>query len=139
MQINKIDKQIVKDQIVYLKKFYDPAEFKGKKLISQYSTGNKHKIGIVSVLLSCPKIVVLDEPFANLDPTSQIALKKIIRNLQNDFHTTFLISSHNLDHVVEISNRILLFEKGKIIYDDLVSVLIMDKLVNYFSNQLSTE
>lgn len=88
-----------------------------KKYIRDLSKGNIKKVGIVAALLGQPEVVVLDEPFENLDPTSQMRLKDIIGNKYKDWNTTFLLSSHDLNHVTEICNRIVLMEKGKIIKD----------------------
>lgn len=88
-----------------------------KKYIRDLSKGNIKKTGIVAALIGQPQIVVLDEPFENLDPTSQIRLKDLIIKEQKNRTTTFLISSHDLNHVTEICNRIVLMEAGKIIKD----------------------
>jgi len=88
-----------------------------KKYIRDLSKGNIKKVGIVAALICQPQIVVLDEPFENLDPTSQVRLKGIIIKEHKNRNTTFLISSHDLSHVTEICNRIVLMEKGKIIKD----------------------
>jgi ABC-2 type transport system ATP-binding protein len=63
------------------------------------------------------KVVLLDEPFENLDPTSQNRLKKIINNEKKRGKITFLISSHDLTHVTDICDRIVLLEKGFIKQD----------------------
>jgi len=86
-----------------------------KKYIREFSKGNIQKIGIAAAMLSQPKVLILDEPFANLDPTSQISLKRILKELNQEKKTTILISSHNLNHVTEICTQIALLEKGNII------------------------
>lgn len=88
-----------------------------KKYIREFSKGNIQKIGIAAAILSAPKVLVLDEPFANLDPTSQILLKRMLTLLNREHHSTILVSSHNLNHIVEVSTRIVLLENGKIIKD----------------------
>jgi ABC-2 type transport system ATP-binding protein len=88
-----------------------------KKYIRDLSKGNIKKTGIVAALIGQPQIVVLDEPFENLDPTSQIRLKELIIKEHKNRNTAFLISSHDLNHVTEICNRIVLLEKGKIVKD----------------------
>ncbi|MEZ4947564.1 MAG: ABC transporter ATP-binding protein [Cyclobacteriaceae bacterium] len=88
-----------------------------KKYIRDFSKGNFKKIGIVAAFIGLPQIVILDEPFENLDPTSQIRLKELISYEHKNRNTTFLISSHDLNHVTEICNRIVLMEKGKVIND----------------------
>ncbi|MCA9740264.1 MAG: ABC transporter ATP-binding protein [Deferribacteres bacterium] len=88
-----------------------------KKYIRDFSKGNIQKIGIAAAMLPEPKILVLDEPFANLDPTSQIRLKRMLTQLNQEKRTTILVSSHNLNHVADISTRILLLEKGQALRD----------------------
>lgn len=85
-----------------------------KKYIRDLSKGNKKRVGISAAFLGQPQILLLDEPFESLDPSSQIRLKKIIDNERVERNTTFLISSHDLDHVTEICDRIVLLEKGEI-------------------------
>ncbi len=91
--------------------------FNQKKLIRDFSAGNKQKIGIISALFTCPQLVILDEPFNFLDPSGQNILKKLLVNYHAETGATILISSHNLQHTVDISNRIALLEKGSIIED----------------------
>jgi ABC-2 type transport system ATP-binding protein len=91
--------------------------FGQKKLIRNLSAGNKQKVGIISALFNRPKLVILDEPFNFLDPSSQNVLKHVLTNYNHQTGATILISSHNLQHTVDISTRITLLEKGQIIKD----------------------
>lgn len=91
--------------------------FGQKKLIRNLSAGNKQKVGIISALIREPKLVILDEPFNFLDPTSQNILKRTITEYAEQTQATVIISSHNLQHTVDISTRIALLEKGRIIRD----------------------
>ena len=91
--------------------------FGQKKLIRNLSAGNKQKVGIISALLRKPKTVILDEPFNFLDPTSQLVLKHLISDYSRETNATIIISSHNLQHTVDISTRIALLEHGQIIRD----------------------
>ena len=91
--------------------------FGQKKLIRNLSAGNKQKVGIISALLRKPQTVILDEPFNFLDPTSQLVLKHLISDYARETHATVIISSHNLQHTVDISTRIALLEHGQIIRD----------------------
>jgi ABC-2 type transport system ATP-binding protein len=88
-----------------------------KKFIRNLSKGNQKKVGIVGALMGNPELVILDEPFANLDPSSQFRLRKIIKEIASTSQTTFLISSHDLDNVTDVCTRIVILEKGKIIKD----------------------
>ena len=91
--------------------------FGQKKLIRNLSAGNKQKVGIISALFNHPKLVILDEPFNFLDPSSQNILKHVLTDYTRETGATILISSHNLQHTVDISTRITLLEKGQIIKD----------------------
>jgi ABC-2 type transport system ATP-binding protein len=91
--------------------------FGQKKLIRNLSAGNKQKVGIISALFNRPKLLILDEPFNFLDPSSQNVLKHVLTEYNRETGATILISSHNLQHTVDISTRIALLEKGKIIRD----------------------
>ena len=91
--------------------------FGQKKLIRNLSAGNKQKVGIMSALFNHPKLVILDEPFNFLDPSSQNLLKHELTEYNKQTRATILVSSHNLAHTIDISNRIALLEKGRIIKD----------------------
>jgi len=88
-----------------------------KKYLRDLSKGNQKKVGITATFIGNPEVVILDEPFANLDPTTQIRLKKIIRELAAKREVTALISSHDLVHVTEVCERIVVLDKGKIVKD----------------------
>lgn len=105
----------------------------GKKLIRDLSKGNQKKVGIAAALLFDPKVLVLDEPFANLDPSTQIRLKELLKRLKQDRGVTLLISSHDLNHVTEVCERIVLLEKGKIIKDIKTSSATLGELEQYFA------
>ena len=91
--------------------------FDQKKLIRNLSAGNKQKVGIISALFRRPQIVILDEPFNFLDPSSQLVLKHVLTDYAHETGATLLISSHNLQHTVDISTRIALLEHGVVIRD----------------------
>ena len=88
-----------------------------KKLIRNLSAGNKQKVGIVAALLMHPSLLILDEPFNFLDPSSQNAIKHLLTDYNRQTGATILVSSHNLNHTVDICPRIALLESGKIIRD----------------------
>jgi len=102
-----------------------------KKLIRDLSKGNQKKVGIAAALIGDPEVLVLDEPFANLDPTSQIRLKNLINELSKD--KTILISSHDLNHVTEVCNRIVVLEKGEIVKDIETTEETLKQLESYFA------
>lgn len=109
-----------------------------KKYLRDLSKGNQKKAGIVAALIGNPKIIILDEPFANLDPTTQIRLKKLLKNWVAEKHTTVLISSHDLSHVTEVCKRIVVLEKGNVV-KDLVTTPETLKELNAYFGQNETE
>ena len=108
--------------------------FGQKKYIRNLSKGNQKKVGLVSTFLGNPDCVVLDEPFANLDPSSQIRLKDIIKKQIENHNTTFLISSHDLTHVTEVCDRIVLLDRGTVLKDIKKTSSTLKELEQYFSN-----
>lgn len=107
----------VDERLKDFEKFAAGEIFGQKKLIRNLSAGNKQKVGIISALFMRPKLVILDEPFNFLDPSSQNVLKHVLTDYAKQSNATLLISSHNLAHTVDISTRIALLEKGQIIRD----------------------
>lgn len=112
-----IDRDEVKLRLTRFEKFMNGEILGQKKYIRNFSSGNKQKIGIIATLIAEPEIIILDEPFNFLDPSSQIEIKRILKEYNSEKGTTLLVSSHNLDHIVDVSSRILLMEKGHIIND----------------------
>ena len=104
-----------------------------KKYLRDLSKGNQKKAGIVAALIGNPEVIVLDEPFANLDPTTQIRLKKLLGELTQNSNATVLISSHDLGHVTEVCERIVVLEKGDIVKDIETSEETLKELEAYFS------
>ncbi|WP_053976485.1 ABC transporter ATP-binding protein [Mangrovimonas xylaniphaga] len=104
-----------------------------KKYLRDLSKGNQKKVGIVAALIGDPKVVILDEPFANLDPTTQIRLKAIVKDLAETKDVTVLISSHDLMHVTDVCERIVVLEKGEVIKDMATNTATLKELEGYFA------
>ena len=102
-----------------------------QKYIRDLSKGNQKKTGIVGALIGNPRVVILDEPFANLDPSSQNRLKKLVSNL-NQEDRAILVSSHDLTHIADVCTRIVILEKGKIVKDIQKSDDALNELRAYF-------
>lgn len=104
-----------------------------KKFIRDLSKGNQKKVGIIGTLIGNPEVVILDEPFPHLDPSSVIRLKKILKDLAAE-GKTLIVSSHDLNHITEICGRIVLLEKGKILRDMETREGTLKELEEYFSD-----
>lgn len=104
-----------------------------KKLIRNLSAGNKQKVGIVAAMLLQPQLLILDEPFNFLDPSSQSAMKHLLTQYNQETGATIIISSHNLQHTVDICPRIALMEDGCILRSiDNTNGEAQTELENYF-------
>ena len=109
----------------------DPSIY--KKMIKDLSTGNKQKVGIISAAMVNPSLLILDEPFNYLDPSSQIDVMKLLTKLNVEKGTTILLSSHNLEYVSDISSQVVLLENGSILKEfDTASDDVASSLKDYF-------
>ncbi len=104
-----------------------------KKYLRDLSKGNQKKAGIVGALIGTPEVIILDEPFANLDPTTQIRLKKTLKKINGESSSTLLISSHDLGHITEVCERIVVLNKGDVIKDLQTSEATLKELEQFFS------
>ncbi|MFT7498645.1 MAG: ABC-2 type transport system ATP-binding protein [Porticoccaceae bacterium] len=104
-----------------------------KKYLRDLSKGNQKKAGIVAALIGNPEVVILDEPFANLDPTTQIRLKQMLKELVDNKDITVLISSHDLGHITEVCERIVVLEKGNVVKDIKTSKATLKELEAHFA------
>ncbi len=112
-----IDKDTLNSRLAQYQSLMHDEILGTKKYLREFSEGNRQKIGIIGAMLINPKVLILDEPFNYLDPSSQMLVAKLIRQMNQQLGTTVIISSHNLSFVSEISTRILLLEKGLVIKD----------------------
>jgi len=127
----------VDDFLAGLADFFNGEILKKGKYIRDLSKGNQCKVGVASCLLQNPELLMLDEPFANIDPSTQFRLKSIVKDLNKNKGVTTLISSHDLNHITDVCDRILLMEKGVIIKDIATSSSTLSELENYFGVEQS--
>ena len=117
--------------------FFNGEILNAKKYIRDLSKGNMKKVGIIGALIGTPAIIILDEPFANLDPSTQIKLKNLIRDWSQNSDSTFLISSHDLAHTTEVCERIVVINKGELVRDIQTSPETLRDFEQYFAEQVS--
>ena len=113
--------------------FFNDEILNSKKYLRDLSKGNMKKVGIIATLIGNPEVVILDEPFANLDPTTVNRLKKIIRELGENPDVTVLVSSHDLVHTVEVCERIVALNKGEVVKDIETSEETLKELEAFFA------
>ena len=132
-KISGMPQNIMEERLQKYEHFAGGEVFGQKKLIRNLSAGNKQKVGIISALIRETPIVILDEPFNFLDPSSQSAIKHLLTKYNEETGATILVSSHNLQHTVDICPRIALLEHGVIIRDiDNKEGQAQEELEDYF-------
>ena len=123
----------VQNRLENYEEFIEKELVKSNQLIRQLSDGNKQKIGIMGAILFEPKVIILDEPFNYLDPTSQMTLTDILSKLKSSSDKAIIISSHNLSNLSQVCSRFIIMETGKIVYDNLVNEVSISFVNNYFT------
>ena len=99
-------------------------ESRADKKVSGYSTGMKQRLGIAAALLSDPELVILDEPTNGLDPGGIIEMRKFIRSLATDQGKTVFLSSHLLNEVEAICDRVAIIQQGRLLHEGKVKDLL---------------
>jgi ABC-2 type transport system ATP-binding protein len=115
--------------------FFHGEVLKQKKYLRDLSKGNQKKVGIVGALIGSPSVIVLDEPFANLDPSTQIRLKELLREWSQQKGVTLMISSHDLQHVTEVCERIVVLDKGEVVKDIKTQTQTLKDLEAFFTQK----
>ncbi|MBS1653567.1 MAG: ATP-binding cassette domain-containing protein, partial [Bacteroidetes bacterium] len=131
-KLNNQSKADVDEFLKNFEQFFEGSILNSGKYIRDLSKGNQFKVGIAACLLQRPELLILDEPFANLDPTSQVRLIKLLQEEQAKNRTTIFISSHDLNHISDVCTRVLLMEKGRIIKDIENTGSVLQELESYF-------
>lgn len=132
-QLHQFTDTDVTMQLARFEEFLGPEILGEQRFIRNLSKGNQKKTGIVAALLIKPQLLVLDEPFSSLDPTSQFRLKNLLKEVNQTYGTSILISSHDLNHVTEVCGRIAVLENGNIRKDLQTGDNTLRELEHYFS------
>lgn len=132
-RLRKVNQADLTSFLVQFEELFNDEILGKKKYLRDLSKGNQKKAGIVAALIGQPEVIILDEPFANLDPTTQIRLKKILNKINSETESTLLISSHDLGHITEVCERIVVLNKGQVIKDLKTSEETLRELEIFFS------
>ncbi len=91
--------------------------------IRKLSLGERMKQELIASFLHSPKVLFLDEPTIGLDITSKHLIRKFLRDIQSKYNVTLLLTSHDMDDVETVCDRVIVIDKGKKVYDDTLSNL----------------
>jgi len=137
-KVSGISDSVLNDRLLQFDSFMNGEVLGQKTLIRNLSMGNKQKVGIIGAMLHYPKLLILDEPFNFLDPTSQLAMKYLLETYSKEQRATIIVSSHNLTHTLDICTRITLLEHGCIIKDyDRDYALLTSEIEAYFKGNIN--
>jgi ABC-2 type transport system ATP-binding protein len=134
-----LDRETVDARLSAFSRFMNSEILGQKKYIRNFSAGNKQKIGIMAAMMVRPELLILDEPFNFLDPSSQIEIRDTIRRLNDETGATILISSHNLNYTTDISTRLVLLERGCVQIDCTHSPEAVEELNRYFVERANSQ
>lgn len=132
-ELRNMNENDISSFLADFQEFFNDEVIGKKKFIRDLSKGNQKKVGVVGALMGDPEVIVLDEPFANLDPSSQYQLRNIIKQYAQQKEKTLLISSHDLDHVADVCTRIVILDKGEIVRDVQKTESTLAELEEFFT------
>ena len=112
-RLKSLKKEVIIERLEYWLERFGVSEYKDKK-IKELSKGNQQKIQFITALLNEPKLLILDEPFAGLDPINTVLFVDAIRDFQKK-GSMVVFSSHQLDHVESFCEEVVVLEKGEAI------------------------
>jgi ABC-2 type transport system ATP-binding protein len=139
------DNKTAEENLEYYARIYAVSEFAGnigkvldlvglrdraKDKIGTYSKGMRQRLALARAMVHDPALLILDEPTAGVDPSGQIEVREVILNMAHREGKTILLSSHNLDEVQRICNRIALISRGEIKLCGELDQLRRDKSLN---------
>ena len=104
-----------------------------KKNYGSLSAGQKTKVNLCKALINNPKLLLLDEPTASLDPETSIFIREFLLKFQKKNNSSILITSHNLDEIQSICSKIILLKFGTVVSDGNLNEILKTK--NYSSLQ----
>jgi len=112
-----ISKEMIRQKMESYRDFLSDDCFFNKKYIRELSQGNRDKTGIIAALITESPVLILDEPFAHLDPGAQYTLIQYLKRRSEEAQCLSLISSHFLPPLKETCNRLVLLHDGSILTD----------------------
>ena len=114
LEIQKLKKEEIDEKVRSMAAKVDLSETDLKKKVSELSGGQQQRVAIARALVTSPEIICLYEPLSNLDAKLRVQLRKELKDLQQRFGITSIYVTHDQEEALTLSNRIAVFNKGKI-------------------------
>ncbi len=130
--LHGLSKDDIVEFIENFREFFNDEILGKKKYIRDLSKGNQKKVGIAAAFIAEPELIILDEPFANLDPSTNIRLINLLNKMNEEKKVTLLISSHDLTHILSVCKRISVLHKGEVLHDLETNETTLKTLNDYF-------
>ncbi|PPE05833.1 ABC transporter ATP-binding protein [Williamsoniiplasma lucivorax] len=134
-ELKGIKYKVYKDKLEQLIDFLKLGELRKSKF-ANLSTGQQKRALLLSVLITKPEIIALDEPTANLDVESRIEFHNILRILAKELNICIIITSHIIDEMENLINKVVLIKEGKVVYDNNYSLEKDGKLEKLYNNYI---
>jgi len=96
----------------------------GDRKVHHFSVGMKQRLGIAAALIASPELLILDEPTSGMDPVGIQEMRELMRELAEKDGVTILLSSHLLDEVQKVCDRVAIFAKGKLVSEGRMDILL---------------
>ena len=114
LKVKKIKPEIIREKVNEVAKKIKITEKQLQRNVSELSGGQQQRVALARALVLEPKILCLDEPLSNLDAKLRVDLRKELKRLQKDFKITTLYVTHDQEEALTLSDRIAVFDNGKI-------------------------
>jgi ABC-2 type transport system ATP-binding protein len=122
-QIYKIPENTFVEKRDYLLNLLEAKQFADTQ-VRKLSLGQRMKMELIGAILHNPKLLFLDEPTIGLDIMSKQKVREFLISIQKEFNTTLLLTSHDMDDIEHVCNRVLIINQGEIILDQSLKTLV---------------
>jgi len=109
------------------------------KKIEQLSKGYRQRVGLANALLHNPDVLILDEPTTGLDPNQLLEIRGLIKTVAKEGGKTVLLSTHIMQEVEAICDRVIILNKGNLVYDKSISETIKDQSLETLFTELTIQ
>ena len=138
-EIYNIEEKEFQKSIKYFGEILDIEKYLQKQ-IRKLSLGERMKLELIGAILHQPKVLFLDEPTIGLDITSKKNIRKFLRDIQKNSNITILLTSHDMDDIETVCDRVIIINNGTKVYDENINDLLNnyknEKFIKVYFNEI---